>query len=53
MLYAWLPRTLNGKRYGLTVEQARALFQPPLTETKTVVGEEKGNPTAWYWFTLS
>lgn len=51
MLYAWLPRSLNGRRYGLTVEQAHALFQPALTEMKTVVGEEKGNPTAWYWFT--
>jgi SAM-dependent methyltransferase len=50
MLYAWMPRIRNGRKYGLTAEQVHALFAPPLSEIQTVVGEEKGSPTAWYWF---
>jgi SAM-dependent methyltransferase len=50
MLYAWLPRMRNGKRLGLTIAQTHDLFAPPLKEKQTVVGEEKGSPSAWYWF---
>jgi SAM-dependent methyltransferase len=51
MLYAWTPRLQQGRMHGLTVEQVHGLFTPTLKTVNTVVGEEKGSPTVWYWFT--
>lgn len=50
MLYAWMPRTFNGRTTGISVEDVKNLFSPTLTEINIVVGEERGFPTAWYWF---
>jgi 2-polyprenyl-3-methyl-5-hydroxy-6-metoxy-1,4-benzoquinol methylase len=49
MLYAWLPRPWRGRIWGITPEEVRELFVPEFREEKTVVGEEKGAPSAWYW----
>ncbi len=50
MLYAWMPRTFNGRTTGISVEEVKKLLSPTLTEIKIVVGVERGFPTAWYWF---
>lgn len=50
MLYAWLPRLWQGKRRGISAEAIRGLFEPTLRHHRTVVGEESGGPSAWYWF---
>jgi len=50
MLYAWMPRTFRGRTTGISVEDVKRLFSPVLTEHKIIEGEEKGFPTAWYWF---
>lgn len=50
MLYAWLPRVRNGRMTGISQEDVKQLFDPFLTESRVVIGEENGFPTAWYWF---
>jgi SAM-dependent methyltransferase len=50
MLYAWLPREWRGKRWGMTQEAVYDLFTPSFKHLKTVIGEEKGAGSAWYWF---
>ena len=50
MLYAWMPRTVEGRTTGISVEDVKKLLSPTLTEIKIVLGEERGFPTAWYWF---
>jgi len=50
MLYAWMPRTFEGRTTGISLEDVKQLFSRTLTEIKIVVGEERGFPTAWYWF---
>ena len=50
MLYAWLPRIWKGKRRGIAAETIRGLFEPTLQHHQTIVGEEAGGPSAWYWF---
>lgn len=51
MLYAWLPRIWKGKRRGIAVDEIRALFEPSFQNDQTIIGEEGGGPSAWYWFT--
>jgi 2-polyprenyl-3-methyl-5-hydroxy-6-metoxy-1,4-benzoquinol methylase len=51
MLYAWLPRIWHGKPMGLAIEAVHAMFEPELQIRQTIVGEESGAPSAWYWFT--
>lgn len=51
MLYAWLPRDWKGKRRGLSAETIYRLLGDPFRNDRTVVGEEGGAATAWYWFT--
>jgi len=53
MLYAWLPRIWQGKRRGIAADTVRALFEPALRQERVVVGEERGGPSAWYWFVKS
>jgi 2-polyprenyl-3-methyl-5-hydroxy-6-metoxy-1,4-benzoquinol methylase len=50
MLYAWLPRRWKKRMMGIGVQEVRHLFTPFLNESRIVVGEEKGHPSAWYWF---
>ncbi len=50
MLYAWLPRIWRGKQRGMAVEKVHALFAPDFHQQKTIIGEESGGPSAWYWF---
>ena len=51
MLYAWLPREWKGRRRGISSEAVYALFGDQFDNHQTVLGEEGGAPTAWYWFT--
>lgn len=49
MLYAWLPRARDGKTAGLAPEEVASLLRDFSME-RTVIGEEKGSPSAWYWY---
>jgi SAM-dependent methyltransferase len=51
MLYAWLPRPWRGKIRGITPEEVDRLLVHAFEPRKKVIGEEKGAPSAWYWFT--
>jgi 2-polyprenyl-3-methyl-5-hydroxy-6-metoxy-1,4-benzoquinol methylase len=50
MLYAWYPRTWKGRRVGLADGDVDALLRPCFAREKMVAGEEKGFPSAWYWY---
>ncbi len=50
MLYAWLPRPWKGGAAGISAEEIDSLLGPEFSEVRTAVGEENGNPSAWYWF---
>jgi hypothetical protein len=50
MLYAWLPRTWKGGARGISTEAVESLLSSALVRTRLVVGEEKGHPSAWYWY---
>jgi len=50
MLYAWLPRKWAGKLVGITPEEVDYLLCHGFAKIKSVIGEEKGHPSAWYWF---
>ena len=50
MLYAWLPRQWEGKTVGINPEEVELLLSPGFTKVRTVIGEESGHPSAWYWF---
>ncbi len=50
MLYAWLPRQWRGGTWGISPQEVEALLGPFLKEVRKVLGEERGFPTAWYWF---
>jgi cyclopropane fatty-acyl-phospholipid synthase-like methyltransferase len=49
MLYAKMPRQSRGSQWGLTPEAVQSLFLPAFEQKQTVMGEEKGAPSAWYW----
>ena len=51
MLYAWLPHTRNGRRWGISVEEVSRLFQPAFNQDKMVIGRDGPGDSAWYWFT--
>jgi 2-polyprenyl-3-methyl-5-hydroxy-6-metoxy-1,4-benzoquinol methylase len=53
MLYAWMPRTFKGQTTGISEGDVKRLFSPEMIEMKTAIGEERGFPTAWYWFKRS
>lgn len=50
MLYAWLPRPWKGKIYGISSTEVSSLMNSSFIEIRKVIGEEKGYPSAWYWF---
>lgn len=50
MLYAWLPRKWRGGTWGISPEEVEALLGPALAKVREVIGEERGFPSAWYWF---
>jgi len=51
MLYGWLPRLGRGRPFGISPEEVDALFVPAFARTRTVIGEERGEGSAWYWLT--
>lgn len=51
MLYAWLPQTRFGRKWGIAAEEVGALFGPAFIQDKMVVGQDIGGDSAWYWFT--
>jgi SAM-dependent methyltransferase len=50
MLYAWLPRPWQGGTWGISVEEVKSLIGGQFSIVRQVIGEEKGHPSAWYWF---
>jgi 2-polyprenyl-3-methyl-5-hydroxy-6-metoxy-1,4-benzoquinol methylase len=50
MLYAWLPRPWKGGVRGISTEAVESLLSNALVRTRLVIGEEKGYPSAWYWY---
>lgn len=50
MIYAWLPRPWKGGIRGISVEAVEALLNNAFVRTRLVIGEEKGHPSAWYWY---
>jgi 2-polyprenyl-3-methyl-5-hydroxy-6-metoxy-1,4-benzoquinol methylase len=50
MLYAWLPRTWKGGTYGISAAAVASLLRNDFVRTRLVIGEEKGHPSAWYWY---
>ena len=50
MLYAWLPRPWKGQTWGMSPEEVESLLRRDFAHIKTVTGEEKGSPSAWYWY---
>jgi 2-polyprenyl-3-methyl-5-hydroxy-6-metoxy-1,4-benzoquinol methylase len=50
MLYAWLPRPWKGGVWGISAEEVASLLQADFTKVRMVIGDEKGHPSAWYWF---
>jgi hypothetical protein len=53
MLYAWLPRPWKGGTRGMSVEAVESLLCGQFVRTRMVIGEEKGHPSAWYWYRRS
>lgn len=50
MLYAWLPRQREGGGAGISTEEVESLLGSDLSIVRVAIGEERGNPSAWYWF---
>ncbi|MGB7630397.1 MAG: class I SAM-dependent methyltransferase [Candidatus Deferrimicrobium sp.] len=50
MLYAWLPRPSEGGVVGISAEEVESLLREGLSKFRVAIGEESGNPSAWYWF---
>lgn len=50
MLYAWLPRTWQGGTWGISAETVESLIGGHFSMKRRVIGEEKGHPSAWYWY---
>jgi SAM-dependent methyltransferase len=50
MLYAWLPRPWQGGARGISKEDVESLIGREFAKVRQVIGEEKGHPSAWYWF---
>lgn len=49
MLYAWLPTCREGRKRGISPERLHTLLEPSFRFDKTIVGEESGSQSAWYW----
>jgi hypothetical protein len=50
MLYAWLPWPRKGGVAGISSEEVESLLRADFSKVRTAIGEENGNPSAWYWF---
>jgi ubiquinone/menaquinone biosynthesis C-methylase UbiE len=50
MLYAWLPRPSEGGVVGISAEEIDSLLRADFSKVRMEIGEEGGNPSAWYWF---
>lgn len=50
MLYAWLPRRWKGRLCGMSGEEVESLLRTHFERDRVLVGEEKGFPSAWYWY---
>jgi SAM-dependent methyltransferase len=50
MLYAWLPAAGGGGAPGISAEEVGALLDATFLRVRTVLGEESGRPSSWYWF---
>ncbi len=50
MLYARLPGPPGGSPTGILPEEVEALLRADFASVRTVIGEEGGKPSAWYWF---
>ena len=50
MLYAWLPRPWQGGIWGISAKEVESLLRGQFSKVRQVIGEEKGHPSAWYWF---
>jgi SAM-dependent methyltransferase len=50
MLYAWLPRPWQGGTWGISPDVVDSLLGAKFIKVRQVIGEEKGHPSAWYWF---
>jgi ubiquinone/menaquinone biosynthesis C-methylase UbiE len=50
MLYAWLPRPSEGGVVGISTEETESLLRADFSRVRVEIGEESGNPSAWYWF---
>jgi 2-polyprenyl-3-methyl-5-hydroxy-6-metoxy-1,4-benzoquinol methylase len=50
MLYAWLPRPRKNKIWGISPEALESLLHPAFFKIRSIIGEEKGHGSAWYWY---
>ena len=50
MLYAWLPRQRKCGGAGISTKEVESLLEEDFSMVRTVIGEERGNSSAWYWF---
>lgn len=50
MLYAWLPRRWRGSLWGISPEEVESLLGDQFSKVRLAIGEERGHPSAWYWF---
>ena len=50
MLYAWNPRYYNNKMVGISPDAVDDLLGDTLTKFQTIVGEEHGAASTWYWY---
>jgi hypothetical protein len=50
LLFAWLPRFVDGKPRGISPEAVDLLLAGSFSRSRMAIGEEKGVASAWYWY---
>ena len=50
MLYAWFPRRVGRRIRGIAPEEVETLLGRHFERTRLELGEERGRPSAWYWY---
>ena len=50
MMYAWQPHLRNGKLRGISPGDVESLLAGLFARERVVAGEERGKPSAWYWY---
>jgi len=50
MLYAWLPGPGRRGGAGIAPAELKLLLGADFETTREAIGQEKGSPSAWYWF---